>query len=64
MVKIRAIVIVVSLLVALIEDQVDGLPILPLSRLIFDDVLIPDNAKKAISIIILNFRNAAIDKNI
>ena len=54
----------VSLLMALMENQVDGLPILPLSRQIFDNVLIPDNVKKAISIIIFNFRNAAIDKNI
>ncbi len=45
-VKIEAIVLMVSLMVALIEDQVDDSHILLLSRPIFDNILVSHNAKK------------------
>ena len=46
------------------EDQVDDLFILLLSRLVSDDILVLYNTKKKISIIALTSGNAAIDKNI
>ncbi len=63
-IKIGAIVLIVSLIVALIENEIDDLLILLLSYPISDDVLVSHNAKKKISIIALNSKNTAIDKNI
>ena len=63
-VKIVAIVFVISPTIALIENQIDDLLILLLSRPVFDDILVLYNAKKRISVIVLIFRNAAMDKNI
>ena len=63
-VKIETTVLMVSLMMALIEDQIDDSIILLLSHPVFDDVLVSHNTKKRINIIALTFRNATMDKNI
>lgn len=63
-VKIRAIVLVPSPMVTLMEDKIDKWLILLLSRPVSDDVLVSHNAKKRIGVIALTSKNAVMDKNV